>query len=91
MPTPQQRIRNGFHRIGVTITVIIGVPSVGAMLMSVPVGMGWLPKEAKFEPSLWPTFICAGALFLGFALLGYVAARTLGWILIGFFGDGDNF
>jgi hypothetical protein len=25
-------------------------------------------------------FIFAGALFLGFALVGYVAARTLGWI-----------
>jgi hypothetical protein len=87
MPTPR-RIRTGFHRIGVAIAVVIGVPSVGAVLMSLPIGMGWMPKEAKFEPSLWPAFILAGALFLGLALLGYLAAWTLGWIIAGFVGDG---
>ena len=81
-----QRIRTGFHRIGVTIVVVIGVPSVGAML-SLPIGLGWMPEETKLRPSEWPLLLLVGTLFLGLALLGYLAAWTLGWIVAGFVGD----
>ena len=89
MSTPQ-RIRTGFHRIGVTIAFLIGMPGVGVMLMSVPIGMGWMPEEAKLPPSEWPYFLWGGAIFLGFALLGCLAVWTLGWIIAGFFGEGEN-
>ena len=31
-----QRVKTGFHRIGVVIAVVIGVPSIGAILMKAP-------------------------------------------------------
>ena len=86
MPT-SHRVRTGFHRIGVTIAVLIGVPSVGAMLMSLPIGMGWMPDKASLQPIEWPFLLLGGALFLGLALFGYLAARTLGWIIAGLVGD----
>ena len=82
-----QRIRTGFRHIGVTIAVVIGVPSVGAMLMSLPIGMGWMPEDTKLQPSEWPLLLLVGAIFLGLALFGYLAAWALGWIITGFVGD----
>jgi hypothetical protein len=83
-----RNIRTGFHRIGVAIALIIGVPSVGAMLMSLPIGLGWL--EPHFYASDWPGFLIGGATFLGLAFLAYLAAWTLGWIIAGFAGDADE-
>jgi len=34
------RNRRGFHRISVAIAVVIGVPSVSATLMNLPIGLG---------------------------------------------------
>jgi hypothetical protein len=81
-----QRIRTGFHRIGLAIAVTIGVPSVFALLMSVPVGMGWFPED-WYLSSDWPGWLIGGGSFLVLALLGYLAAWTLGWIIAGFAGD----
>jgi hypothetical protein len=76
---PAQRIRTGFHRIGVAIAVAIGVPSVGAMLMSLPVGMNWFPEEAKFNPADWPAFLIGGAIFLGWlSSLIWLHGRSVG-------------
>jgi hypothetical protein len=85
-----QRIRTGFHRIGVVIAVLIAVPSVGAMLMSIPVAMGWLPEAWNTRPSEWAGLAGGGAAFLVVAVLGYLAAWTLGWIIAGFAGDSEQ-
>ena len=85
-----RRIRTGFRRIGLAIAVVIGVPSMGAMLMSVPIGLEWLPEEAKFHQSDWLGFLVGGVFGLGFALMGYLATWTLGWILAGFAGEEEK-
>jgi hypothetical protein len=68
----------------------MGVQSVGAMLMSIPVGMDWFPEQAKFNPADWPGFLIEGATFFVLGLLAYVVAWTLGWIVAGFVGEGDK-
>jgi len=85
-----QRVKTGFHRIGVVIAVVIGVPSIGAILMSLSIGMGWMAKETNIRSSEWLSILGAGAIFLVVAFLGYVAAWTLGWIIAGFAGDEED-
>ena len=81
-----RNIRTGFHRIGVAIAVAIGVPSVGGMLMSLPVGMNWLPED-HFPWANWPDYLIGGATLFGLALLAYLTSWALGWIIAGFAGD----
>jgi hypothetical protein len=42
-----QRIKTGFHRIGVAIAVVIAVPSISAMLMSVQSPWDGCLKDGK--------------------------------------------
>ena len=84
-----RNIRTGFHRISVAIAVVIGVPSVGGMLMSLPVGMNWLPED-HFPSANWPDYLIGGATLFGLALLAYLTAWTLGWIIAGVAGDADQ-
>jgi hypothetical protein len=84
------RIKTGFHRIGLVIAVVIGVPSIGSMLMSLPIAMGWIPESWRYQPSQWPEYLFGGAVFLAFGLFGDLAAWTLGWIIAGFAGGEEN-
>ena len=84
------RVKAGFHRIGVVVAVLIAVPSIGVMLSSILIAVGWAPAswEARSEEWIYPLW--GGAGFLVVAGIGYLASWTLGWIIAGFVGDTKN-
>ncbi|HEV8693803.1 MAG TPA: hypothetical protein VGQ93_06410, partial [Lysobacter sp.] len=63
-----QRIKTGFHRIGLILAVICGVPGAVSALVSLPVYLGW-PYEAG--PGDWQAFLAGGVAGLVLAALGY--------------------
>jgi hypothetical protein len=83
-----QRIKTGFRRIGLAIAVVFVVPGVTLILMGIGLGMGLMPAE--WRQSEWLGIIGAGSAFLVLAILGYLAAWTLGWIIATFAGDEEN-
>jgi hypothetical protein len=83
-----QRIKTGFHRIGLAIAVVFVVPGVTLILMGIGLGMGLMPAE--WRQSEWLGVTGVGSAFLVLAILGYLAAWTLGWIIAGFAGDEEN-
>jgi hypothetical protein len=84
-----QRIKTGFHRIGLVIAVAFGVVGALLILASVPFFFGWIPGPGRaLEMGLGALGFGLGNIALG--ALAYVAARALGWIIAGFAGDGEN-
>jgi hypothetical protein len=67
-----QRIKTAFHRIGLAIAVVCGVP--GAILLVL--GWPWNEGGAEGNPHVF-----YGVLALVWAGAGYALARALGWIV----------
>jgi hypothetical protein len=77
-----QRIKTGFHRIGVTLAV--ACLAIGAIVISVglyDVATGTPGVEA------WQILL-VGAGWVPGAAFAYGAAWVIGWIIAGFAGDG---
>jgi hypothetical protein len=76
-----QRIKTGFHRVGVVGAALCGVPAVG--LLAVGAVQAWTNGPDALKLAVFGTLwvIGAGAT--------YLAARALGWIIAGFAGDGE--
>jgi hypothetical protein len=98
-----RRIRTGFHRIGLALAVLFGVPGIVALIAFVP--FYWLrpggllaPYQNPFDQydprghvdDLWHGLLGGGAFGVGAAVVFYVLMWTLGWIISGFAGDGEN-
>jgi hypothetical protein len=86
-----QRIKIRFHRIGLVVAVICGVP-VALMLAAAPIAyggflFGLLSKEAG-DGRLALALIAVIALVC--AIGCYAIAWALGWIVAGIVGDGDQ-
>jgi hypothetical protein len=78
--THARRIKVGFHRIGLTLAVVCGVP--GTLL----IGLGLVAFNTP--DGFHQVFL--GGLGLLLAGAGYAAARAIGWIIAGFAGDSDQ-
>jgi hypothetical protein len=73
-----QRIKTGFHRVGVALGVLSLIPAVfvfGYFVYGVLEGHG----ES--------IHLAMGGAWTLLAILLYVGARALGWIIAGFIGD----
>ena len=81
-----KRIKTGFHRVGLIIAAICGVPGVISALVALPVYLGWF-HETRPGDDLWQAFLAGGAAGLALGALGYAAAWALGWVIAGFAGD----
>ena len=79
-----QRIKTGFHRIGLIVAVLCGVPSILGVAAAFPAYLGWFPSA---DSELWLACLAGGAAGLVLAALGYAAAWALGWVIAGFAGD----
>jgi hypothetical protein len=76
-----QRIKTGFHRIGV----------VGASVCAFPAVMVFVARLVGFGPTNGADkFAFVGVMCLVAAAIFYGLARALGWIIAGFVGDGEN-
>ena len=75
-----QRIKTGFHRIGVFLVIACMIP---ALLV-----VGVFLREVYEGRTDYIHLGIAGA-WLPAAALAYGAARGLGWIVAGFAGDGN--
>jgi hypothetical protein len=69
-----QRIRTGFHRIGVVLLAVCAVIAAGIVFGAIGRGTSWPEALA--------------ALIIG-ALL-YALAYAIGWAISGFLGDGEK-
>jgi hypothetical protein len=84
-----QRIKTGFHRIGLILAAVCGVPGVVAALVSVPIYLGWLHEPRGPTDDLWAAWLSGGVAGVILGGLGYAAAWALGWVIAGFAGDGE--
>jgi hypothetical protein len=75
-----QRIKTGFHRIGV----------VGASVCVFPAVTLLVARFVGFGPNSADKVAFVGVMGLITAAIFYALARGLGWIVAGFVGDGEN-
>lgn len=84
-----QRIKTGFHRIGLAIAVPFGVMGVLFALAAVPIYFAiyfdWFQRPP--DPDAWLVALGSGLGSIALGALAYVVARTIGWIIAGFVGD----
>jgi hypothetical protein len=83
-----QRIKMGFHRIGLILAAVCGVPGIVAALASVPVYLGWFHEPYPGD-DLWQAWLAGGVAGVVLGAIGYAAAWALGWVIAGFVGDGE--
>jgi hypothetical protein len=74
-----QRIKTGFHRIGLVLGVMIGVPSLIFLAFGIH---AWFTER----PDAWE-LVTGGTLGLIGAGAAQSTAWALGWIIAGFAGD----
>jgi hypothetical protein len=98
-----RRIRTGFHRLGLAVALLFGVPGLISVIAFVPFYLmrpgGLLApyKDLLDEydrppgaDDLWQGLLIGGAFAIGVAAATYVIAWTLGWIIAGFAGDNQD-
>jgi hypothetical protein len=85
-----QRIKTGFHRIGLILAVVCGAPGIIALLVSIPVYLGWVYEPRGPADDMWQAWLMGGIVGIVLAGLGYAAAAALGWVIAGFAGDGES-
>ena len=93
-----RNIRTGFHRLGLAVALLFGVPVfiIDPAYLMRPGGLLAPYKNPldQFDPrppgagDLWQGVLIRGAFAIGVAVASYVIARTLGWIVAGFAGRG---
>lgn len=82
-----QRIKAGFHRIGIVGAVLCGIPAIGFFAFTVFMLVTGQNESQMNDAGVSAAF---GASWLVAAGAFYALSRALGWIVGGFAGDNDT-